>query len=420
MLLMASLYGQLVSAQGSAIIRTSTPSVSASEPLTLQQALARAKQRRPQAELAAAGVARAKGTAGLVSLIPNPVAFVQRDERTPTHQSSFTQPLAWLIRRSADVGAGHAIVDRATADSMQLMADVGRDVQRAFFGALAADERLRLGTEQAHLADSLVLFADRRVSAGDISALERDQIAQEAARARLSAAQAREAARVARVVFARAVAWNTGDNSPQATGSLTDALDALGADSVSVESTPLPSLPAMNAILADSAGAAARLRGARLAQIPVPAVVIGLEWGAVGVPTTSARDSRSTSIVGLSMPLPFWNQGREAVAEAGGISREASARVGEARLTLTAQLTIARIRVAETASRATFTRDSLFTEATRIRIGAIRLYESGRTGLLPVIDALRVERDAAQTVVQELLAFQDARADLTALLGRWP
>ncbi len=420
MLLMASLHGRLVSAQGSATMRASTPGITPSEPLTLQQALARARQLRPQAELAAAGVARAKGTAGLVSLIPNPVASVLRDERTPTHQSSFTQPLAWLIRRRADVGTGRAIVDRATADSTQLMADVGRDVQRAFFGALAADERLRLGTEQAQLADSLVVFADRRVSAGDISALERDQIALEAARARLFAAQAREAAHVARAVFGRAVAWNTGDNSPHPTGLLTDALDASGVERATVESTPLPSLPAMNAILADSAGAAARLRGARLAQIPVPAVVIGLEWGAVGVPTTSARDSRSTSIVGLSVPLPFWNQGREAVAEASGISREASARAGEARLTLTAQLTIARIRVAETASRATFSRDSLFTEATRIRIGAIRLYESGRTGLLPVIDALRVERDAAQTVVQELLAFQDARADLTALLGRWP
>jgi hypothetical protein len=40
--------------------------------------------------------------------------------------------------------------------------------------------------------------------------------------------------------------------------------------------------------------------------------------------------------------------------------------------------------------------------------------------VLPVLDALRAERDVARTTIAELLAFQEARADLNAVLGRWP
>ena len=391
--------------------------------MTLSQALARAHRLRPQAQLAAAVVSRARGSAQLTALVPNPFAIGQVDERTPTHQSTLTQPLAWLVRRSADVGTGRATVSRATADSVQIIADMGRDVQRAFFGALAAAERLRLAQEQSHLADSLVLFADRRVSAGEIAVFDRDQIAQEASRMRLTAALSREQSRVAQVDFARAVAWDGGP-LPHPVGALTDALDTVvpsAPEFAFAKDTTLTALPGLQAVLADSAAAAARWRAARRAQIPVPAIVIGLEWGANGVAsTTTTRDARATSLVGLSMPLPIWNQGREATAEARGAAQEASARAAEARLTFAAQLSAAQIRASETAERARFARDTLYPDATRLRAGAVRLYEAGRTGLLPVLDAIRVERDVAQILVQELLAFQQARADLNAILGRWP
>ena len=70
--------------------------------------------------------------------------------------------------------------------------------------------------------------------------------------------------------------------------------------------------------------------------------------------------------------------------------------------------------------RARFARDSLLPEARRVRAGAVRLYEEGRTSVLPVLDALRAEREVARATVAELLAFQEARADLDAVLGRWP
>lgn len=404
--------GQVVTSEASA--RRASVGV-----VTLAQALARAQQTRPQAGLAAAGIARARGTARLNGLVPNPVVAAQADERTPTRQATVTQSLAWLLRRGDDVAAGRSVVARAESDSAQLMADIGRDVQRAFFGALAAAERLRLAAEQAGYADSLVNFANRRVAEGDISALERDQIAQEAARARLLEAQAREVSRIANVALGRAIAWDSTD-APRASGTLAEGLDDFAPESAAGMGEAVATMPALTGIVADSAAAAARSRALSQARIPMPSLLLGVEWGAAAALQGAAQDLRTTPIFGLSLPLPLWNQGGEAAAEAQGAAREASARAAEARLMLTAQLSAARIRTAESAGRAKYARDSLFTEAARIRAGAVRLYESGRTGILPVFDALRAERDIAQLLVQELLTFQEARADLTALMGRWP
>jgi cobalt-zinc-cadmium efflux system outer membrane protein len=388
-------------------------------PLTLADALARARGSRPQVVVAAATVERARGAARVATTIPNPQTNAQADERTPTRQATATQPLGWLLRRPADAATGRALIARAAADSVQLLADLARDVHRAFYGALAANERLRLTTEQAQLTDSLVVLVDRRVAAGDISALDRDQIALEASRARLVLAQARELALVAAVELGRVVAWER-DEWPSAVGSLSDAVDEpLG--ETRADPTELARLPVLRAARADSVTAAERWRASRLAQIPTPSIVAGVEWGAnsgaVGAP---ASDARTTPIFGLSMPFPIWNQGREAKAEARGAAAEAAARVGETRLVATAALNTARIRVAERAARARYARDSLLANAGRIRTGAVRLYDAGRTAVFPVLDALRVEREVAQSVVQELLAYQEARADLGALLGQWP
>jgi cobalt-zinc-cadmium efflux system outer membrane protein len=388
-----------------AVVAVAQPPVGDS--LTLEQALAHAQATRPQVALATAGVDRARGAKRVAGAIPNPNAQLETDNIAPTRKMTVVQPLAWLPGYVATRAAGSAGVDRAVADSMQLVADVGREVRRAFFGALAADERLRLLTEQAGLADSLVVLAARRVSAGDISALERDQVAQEASRARLVASQARLAARVARVELSRAIAF-TSAAPPRAAGPLGDGLDVVARLDTTAEANERP---ALRAALADSAAAAARLLAARLSQIPVPSLIVGREWGEIA-------PLRST-VLGLSMPLPLWSQGRERVAEARGIARESAARVAEVRLTNGALIDGARMRVVETAERARFARDSLLPDARRIRAGAVRLYEAGRTGMLPVFDALRAERDVAQTVVQELLAFQEARADLAAALGQW-
>jgi cobalt-zinc-cadmium efflux system outer membrane protein len=355
-------------------------------------------------------VARARGAYRVAGIIPNPALQLETDDIAPTTKLTVAQPTSWLLRRGADRAAGRAGIERAEADSAQMLADLGREVRHAFYGALAAGERRRLVGEQARLADSLVRLAERRLRAGDISALERDQVAQEAARAHLAASQADEAASVAWLALARSIGW-TGVDTLVPRGALDAGLDsaliAAGADDE--EGTDPPFL---RAALADSAAARARLRAARLAQLPLPSLVAGREWGGTPEPDRSV-------VLGLAIPIPLWSQGREAVAMARAEAALSAAQAAEARLEIEAREGATWTRVRETAARARLARDSLLPTARRLRAGALRLFEEGRTGILPVFEAMRSEREVALDTVRELLAFQEARADLAALLGRW-
>jgi outer membrane protein TolC len=108
------------------------------------------------------------------------------------------------------------------------------------------------------------------------------------------------------------------------------------------------------------------------------------------------------------------------VHQARGAAAEQAALAAEARLVARAQLEAALVRVEESGRRARFARDTLLPEARRVRAGAVRLYEEGQTSVVPVLDALRSERDVTRAAVVELLAFQEARADLDAVRGRQP
>jgi len=92
--------------------------------------------------------------------------------------------------------------------------------------------------------------------------------------------------------------------------------------------------------------------------------------------------------------------------------------VSETRLESARALREARVRLVESSGRARFARDSLLPQAALLRGRAVRAYQAGETGILPVLDALRSEREVVLGAVQDQLAYQEALADWYALLGR--
>jgi cobalt-zinc-cadmium efflux system outer membrane protein len=176
---------------------------------------------------------------------------------------------------------------------------------------------------------------------------------------------------------------------------------------------PVDSVPTLHAAVADSAAAAASARATSRARLPLPAVQAGAEWDDPSSPTHGAL-----STVGFSLPLPLWQRGGGAVAQARARTVEATAHVRETRLEVTRALREARIHLEETADRAQFARDSLLPAAQALGARALRAYQSGATGVLPVLDAIRGEREVALAAIQDLLAYQDAVATWYALLGR--
>jgi cobalt-zinc-cadmium efflux system outer membrane protein len=373
--------------------------------ISLDQALAQARETRPRVAQAGALVQRARGELRVATTIPNPTLLYEHSDLAPTQRLTATQPMSWLVRIWSERTAGQAGVRRAEADSTQTIALLGEEVRTAFYVALAAVERYRLIGEQTALADSLLVLAQRRVSAGDISELERDQIAQEAARARQSGSRALEASRISATALARAVGLPA-----------TDALRPTGALDHGLQEGEPPLIddaaqfPILRSVIEDSIAAEARLRSAQLARLPVPALMAKQETGGI------ARDNM---IIGFSVPVPSWNIGGGFAATAQAEARYRAAIATETRMQFQQEALAARTRLEETRNRARVASETLLPNARRLRAGMLRLYEEGQASLLAVLEAIRTENAVAVGTLEDLLAFQEARARLLALLGRW-
>jgi cobalt-zinc-cadmium efflux system outer membrane protein len=374
--------------------------------LTLDGAMALALAHRGQVAAAAATVAAARADRRTAMELPNPVAAYSYTGDPPRQHFTVDQSLDWLLRRGSAGTAGTAGIGVALADSAQLIAEVARQARSAFYAALGAVRRLTLAEDEASLADSLAGIAARRRTAGEISELEEAQAALEAARARQLVSTSREEHAIALAELSRALGVPAEELATPA-----GALD----DQLSQTQPPLPqpdSLPMVASARADSMMAGALYRAARWARIPSPSLVAGVEWDD---PTNPAGGS--TVLVGVGLPIPLWQSGGGAAAAAHARADQASAQLSEVRADAIRLLTQAATRVQETARRALVARDSILPLATRQRELALVTYQAGETGIVPVLDALRVEREVVRDLVADLVAYQAARADWLALIG---
>ena len=184
--------------------------------LSLEHALEHARTQRGAVAAAAAGVAEARAGLRSAGAIPNPTVSYSHSESQPRNHFLVDQPLDWLLRRGPNRAAARAGIARAEADSAVTVVGLLRDVRVAFYRARASQIAGTLAADQAALADSVARIAAARLRAGDISVLEREQAAQEAARARQTASVAREAARVDEAELARSIAWTGTPLTPPA------------------------------------------------------------------------------------------------------------------------------------------------------------------------------------------------------------
>jgi outer membrane protein, heavy metal efflux system len=378
----------------------------AADTLTLSQALTLSRSGRGQTAAAAARLAAARAAYRVAGAVPNPTVSYSHSESPPRFHLLVDQPLDWLLRRGRAREAARFGIGSAEADSSLTAADLEREVRVAFYTARAAAVAESLSSAQVALSDSVARISSARLRAGDISQLESEQAHAEAARARQSLSSVREGSRIAASDLARAVGLD-----PQAPPVPTGALDT---DLGRPPKLPLAleQIPSVRAAVADSGAAAALARSAAIGAIPLPTIQSGAEWDDPSEPNAGAL-----AVFGLALPLPIWQHGGGATAEARARSSEAAAKVREARLVTAQRVAAARIRLEESGLRARFARDTLLPAARALRTRAVHAYQAGETGILPVLDALRSERDAALTGVQDLLSYQTALAEWEALYG---
>jgi cobalt-zinc-cadmium efflux system outer membrane protein len=167
--------------------------------LTIEEALALARERAGSAVLAQGRIeeARARQAQAGRRFQENPTAEVNGGYRRAEEdffdfEAAVTQDLDAGRKRSARLAAAEAGVDRAEAERAEALRQLLRDVWATFVRALAAGEQAHLLSRSRQAVDELLAATERRFDAGEATALDlnRARIAAASARAEQGAAEA--------------------------------------------------------------------------------------------------------------------------------------------------------------------------------------------------------------------------------------
>ncbi len=381
-------------------------------PLTidLPTALARARQRAPQAIEAMGRIAeaRAAGAGARVVFTENPVVQIGAgprfgDAHAIQAEAQIAQPLQFGLRgpriRVADAGVRHA--EATTAAELR---ELSLEVSNAFSEARHADLVIEISARARDVAERALEVAERRRRAGDITDLDVDlaKIALGRARSAHAAAQAERAEALGQLA---ALIGASPDDTIVLAGDLAPpplTLDTLrGATAQRADVRALETEAAVARAEADLARAEARPD-------------LGLWFG-------YERDVNDTILIGgVTLGLPVWNRGQGDRAAAGAKERRAELQRA-AVLSATARHVLdayeAYVRARESVE--LFERDVLPS-----LVDAEKLLDRGvETGQIPIVEFLAVRNELLanrREHLQRQLALARAAAKARYVAGVTP
>ena len=379
------------------------------EPLTLQAAVARAMS--SNAELAAAKreLEAAEGPVLQAGARPNPeLSFLLEDTQRATRTASWqiSQPIEMGGQHAARVGAAERARDIAATELAAKRADLHASVVAAFFEVLLAQEGVALAADAGALARRATEVASKRVLAGKVSPVEETRARTAEANARLDAALAASALRLARQRLA--AAW--GDAVP--------SFDRL-APPADADAPSAPSFEALSARLAASPGLRrAQIevlrRGAlsaleRAKQTPDLTVSLGIK--------RDEQLGRNQAVIGLSVPLPLFDRNQGQLLEA--LRREDKSRDELAAVEVQLRTALAqsweRLHSASTEAKAI--RDEVLPGAQSAYDAATQGFALGKFDFLDVLDAQRTLFQAKAQILRTRGEALRAAAEIARLLG---
>lgn len=380
------------------------------EVLTLDSALSQGGAASPSLSSATAGVQAATAARTVAGLRPNPEIQAQSENIFGTGEYKGLRgsettvgvalPLELGGKRPARVALANARLTRAQIQSSIAIADLRLRITQLYVQAVAAERRTEVLGEQAQIADDAHRVATERVKAGAASPIEEQRADVLRINARVSAESAAREAQAARLNLSALIGQ-----------SVAGPLDRAWFDRVAGYG---PSLPvdvegtlALAAATADVNTASAQVRVAR--SLRTPDVTI----------SASARRIQATNdmaaVVGLSIPIPVFNNGRAFESQARAEQTQASALRSLAVLDTRQAIASAQAEVVNAAATARATGGPGLTaaaEAARIaRVG----YSQGKFDQLQLLDAERTLSQTRQAYVDALANYHDAEARLARL-----
>ena len=378
--------------------------VAARAQLTLPEAIATALARHPELASARHKIEAATGRAVQARLWPNPELELSTEDG-PADSGGFapskkliglSQTVPFPGKKELDAHIGAKEVTVTEWEYRGRASELVRDVKTAFYQVLAAQQKLAVAEQLAALAQSTATATRKRVEAGAAgdqeqlrAEIEQERVAVELTTIRSELATARETLRT--------LVGRTGDLVGELPTHVTrPALD-------------LTRHPALRAANANREKAELELRRAKLE--PMPDVRFGLAAG------RNTAEHESVLELRVSVPLPIFDRAQGRKREAQALREIARCDLSATELRLTRELNLIDERLRTAGEQV---------EAYRLRIlpkaeAATRLvrtgFESGKFGLLDMLDTQRTTAEVRLAYYDKLLELNTAQAELEALVA---
>ncbi len=393
-----------------------SPPIEAGQTLSLDRALELAGATSPTLDAAEADIQAAAAARTVAGLRPNPSVTVEaenvagsgpyRGVESLETTTSLALPIELGGKRSARIGVADARSQRTLIQAAITQADLRLSVIQAYAEAAAAQQRVTTARDQARIAAEGLRAAQVRVQAGRASPIEAERANVARINADAEVERTQRLVEVARYSLSRIIGQPVAGDLD--TGWFANVRAAYGP----MQAIESAGTLAMAAAEADLAIADAGVRLARAQRVPDLTVGAGARY---------MRDTGDTAaLFSISIPLPLFNNGRAAVAQASSerLRAEAQQRV----TAIEVDQAIARAQAeaanaATTAATASGPALQAAEEAARIaRIG----YREGKFGQLELLDAERTLAETRLAAIEALLNYHSAQAQLERLTVRAP
>lgn len=393
------------------------PVAQAGSTYTLDQAVAAAGGSAPAADAAQAGIASARAGRVVAGLRPNPVFQGQveniagsgpyRGTRSAETTVGVALPIELGGKRSARIAVANAQLSRAELQAAITAADIRQQVTQLYVEALAAERRLATARDQSRIASEALRAASVRVQAGRASPLEQ----QRADVARINAeANAERQARLSEAARSNlALRIGVPVQGPLDAGMLDRLPKAMIGPVLPTDTAGTLAMAAADAELSIADAGVRLARANRIPDLNIGPAVRRLE---------ATKDT--VGVFAISIPLPLFNNGNAAVAQARADRTRAEAQKRLTALDVEQAITDARAEADNAATSARAAAGPALAaaqEAARIaRIG----YREGKFGQLDLLDAERTLADTRVAAIDALANYQNARARLERLTAPAP
>lgn len=386
------------------------PAGDAAGALSLEAALGIAAESNPLLRGARSDAEASVGTLIQAGARPNPsISFLQEgfggQERTTTALVNQTIELGGKRQSRLDVASYGREVALASLDGRD--AALRADVVGAFYGLLAAQRQLKVAEESADIAARSADMAEKRARAGKVSPVEatKARVAATGVQIELASAQTRVTTALEKLVN---VTGSAVVRNRVVTGNLDDI----------PEVEPLSQLlQQLNASPVSRAARAEMLRSNALVSVEkakrVPDVTVSA--GMKRVITGGRPDNQA--VVGVSIPLPFFDTNKGATLEAVHKAAKADADFDSERARLQLELTQTYANYENSTQEAHRLKADVLPAARESLDAMSRGYQLGKFSFLDVLDAQRTLFQGQSQYVQALTDAHRAYADLGRLTG---